>query len=34
VEATGIGEIGFVVATDSDYDQIRKMLRAKELLEK
>lgn len=34
VEHTGIGEIGFVEATDSDYDQVRKMLEAKELLEK
>lgn len=30
VEHTGIGEIGFVSALDSDYDQIRKMLDAKE----
>ena len=33
VERTGIGEIGFVSALDSDYDQIRKMLGAKEQLE-
>lgn len=33
VEHTGIGEIGFVEASDSDYDQIRKMLAAKEQLE-
>lgn len=33
VESTAIGEIGFVEATDSDYDQIRKMIAAKEQLE-
>jgi len=33
VEHTGIGEIGFVEAADSDYDQVRKMLKAKEQLE-